>query len=201
MAHAANARSVLVSPRALKAGEMVGQYEVLAPLGGGGMGVVYKVRRGDGVFVRKILTSYFFEGAGVSGRQREHHMRAVGEFLPARTLAHPNIVQELAFDVWPELTCGYPYIVMEYVDGRDICSWRGEVGPSLRRICNVLGQVADALGHMHRQGFIHRDIKAGNILVRRGKDEPVIIDLGVARHEALPPVTERVEIIGTKTHY
>jgi serine/threonine protein kinase len=201
MTPAANARPVLVSPRALKVGEIVGQYEILAPLGGGGMGAVYKVRRGEGIFVLKILTSYFFDGVGASGKQREQHMRAVSEFLPARVLAHPNIVRQLSFDVWPDLTSGYPYIVMEYVDGRDICSWRVEAAPSLRRICGVLRQVADALGHMHAQGFIHRDLKDANLLVRRGKDEAVVIDLGVARHEALPPVTEQAAIIGTKTHY
>ncbi len=194
-------RPIAVHPSALKPGELVGQYEVLEKLGEGGMGCVYKVKRGEGVYVLKILTSCFLDDAVVSDDQREYRLRADREFFAIRSLDHANILRAYAFERWPELHRGWPYIVTEFIDGLDVCRWREEAQPSLRRICAVLAKAADALAHVHRVGLFHRDLKAPNILVRRDGEEPVLIDLGIARHVALEPVTVHSETIGTSTHF
>ena len=194
-------RHIAVHPSALKPGELVGQYEVLEKLGEGGMGCVYKVKRGEGVYVLKILTSCFLDDAVVSDDQREYRLRADREFFAIRSLDHANVLRAYAFERWPELHRGWPYIVTEFVDGLDVCRWREEAQPSLRRICAVLAKVADALAHVHREGLFHRALKAPNILVRRKGEEPVLIDLGIARHVALEPVTVHSETIGTSTHF
>jgi hypothetical protein len=194
-------RPIAVHPSALKPGELVGQYGILEKLGEGGMGCVYKVKRGEGVYVLKILTSCFLDDAVVSDDQREYRLRADREFFAIRSLDHANVLRAYAFERWPELHRGWPYIVTEFVDGLDVCGWREEAQPSLRRICAVLAKVADALAHVHREGLFHRDLKAPNILVRREGEEPVLIDLGIARHVALEPVTACAETIGTSTHF
>jgi len=184
----------------LKAGDHIGQYEIVEPVGFGGYGSVYKVKQGEGVYVLKLLTTTFLDDAVISDDQHEARLRADREFFALRSLDHPNVMKAYAFERWPELTRGWPYIVTEYVDGEDLEAWCEKEEPSLRRICSVLAKVAGALAHVHAAGLFHRDVKAGNVLVRRGADEPVLIDLGLVRNAGRSELTAGGLVMGTKTH-
>ena len=140
----------------LAAGTMLGPYEILAPIGAGGMGEVYKARdtrlnRTVAIKVSKVAFSERFER----------------ETLAIAALNHPNVAQ--IYDV------GDHYIVMEYIDGQPARS-PGDV----RKVLDAAVQIADGLAAAHSAGFIHRDLKPGNILVTRD-GRVKILDFGLAK--------------------
>jgi serine/threonine protein kinase len=164
----------------LKPGTQLGPYEVLGPLGAGGMGVVYKAHdpRLHRTVAIKVATARF------GGRfKREAHAIAA--------LNHPNICT--LYDVGPN------YLVMEYVDGHPL------KGPlPLPDFLRYAVQIADALHAAHRQGIVHRDLKPANILVSKAGVK--LLDFGLAKIAAKPEdktetgVTAGGTVIGT-LHY
>ena len=149
----------------------LGNYELLAKLGQGAMGAVYKARQesmGRDVAIKVLPRS-------LAGNKEFIH-RFLQEARAAGRLSHPNIVTgfDAGFDD------GYYYLAMEYVDGRGL----GEVvadGPLEEAEVLRLGiQVADALEHAHAAGIIHRDVKPDNILLSSG-GQAKLCDLGLAR--------------------
>lgn len=149
-------------------GERLGPYELLAPLGTGGMGEVWKA---NDTRLRRVV-AIKFPSARFSERF-EREARAIA------ALNHPNVAQ--IYDV------GDDYIVMEYVDGVP-------VGPSedVRSVLNVAVQMADGLAAAHRAGFIHRDLKPGNVLLSRD-GRVKILDFGLAKRAASESGTEATE--------
>jgi eukaryotic-like serine/threonine-protein kinase len=139
----------------LSAGDKVGPHEILAPLGAGGMGEVYKARdtRLDRIVAIKISRNKFDE-------RFEREARAVA------ALNHPHICQ--LYDIGPD------YLVMEYVEGQPI---RGPM--PVEQALRYAEQIADALDQAHRKGIIHRDLKPANILVT--KQEIKLLDFGLAK--------------------
>ncbi len=150
----------------------VGNYEILDRLGSGGMGTVFKARhrRMKRVVALKVLSR---EASG-SERFLQRFQREVETIA---RLTHPNIV--MAFDA-DEADCG-PFLVMEYVNGRDLASEVAAVGRlSIGAALDRLLQAARGLEYAHAQGIVHRDIKPGNILI--DVDGVVkVADLGLAR--------------------
>jgi len=127
----------------LSAGEKRGPYEILAPIGAGGMGEVYKARdtRLDRIVAIKISKEQF-------SQRFETEARAVA------ALNHPNICH--LYDVGPD------YLVMEYIEGTPL------KGPlALERAVEYAGQILDALDAAHQKGITHRDLKPANILVTK----------------------------------
>ena len=150
----------------------IGGYEVLDRLGAGGMGTVYKARhrRMKRVVALKVLSKQVAAGGTFADRfQREVETIA--------RLSHPNVV--MAFDAG-ESDAG-PYLVMEFVDGRDFASEVSGGGPlPIPDAVDRILQAARGLEYAHARGIVHRDIKPGNIL--RDKDGVVkVADLGLAR--------------------
>jgi len=135
----------------------LGEYELLAKLGEGGMGAVYKARqtRLDKIVAIKVLPKERTENAQARARF-EREMKAVGR------VSHPNIVQAHdARDIE-----GTTVLVMEYVDGLDL----GEVVRRLGRLgvadaCAIIYQAALGLQGVHENGLVHRDIKPSNIML------------------------------------
>ena len=161
----------------------LGEYELGAALGAGGMGEVFAARhRGSGLDVAvKVLTA---EGAREwsFGAALELELRAVA------LLDHPNIVQLLDFGTVPpghDLAEGSPYLVLERIHGGPLraaeTTWEG----TRRQLLAIL----DGLAHAHARGLIHRDLKPGNLLVRRGT--PVLADFGLAALRADHRVLEQ----------
>jgi serine/threonine-protein kinase len=150
----------------------IGNYEILDKLGAGGMGTVFKARhrRMKRVVALKVLSR---EVAG-SGKFADRFQREVETIA---RLSHPNIV--MAFDA-DECEAG-PFLVMEFVNGRDLASEVEKAGPlSAADAVDRILQAARGLEYAHGQGIIHRDIKPGNIL--RDVDGVVkVADLGLAR--------------------
>jgi tetratricopeptide (TPR) repeat protein len=154
----------------LKAGTRLGPYEIVARIGTGGMGEVYRARdtRLHRPVAIKILHRTFTSPAARERFQRE--ARA------ASALNHPNIC--VIYDVGE--ADGLPYLVMELLDGRTL---RERIGTKPLHIPEALAlsiQVADALDAAHSQGIVHRDIKPDNIFVT-DRGHAKVLDFGLAR--------------------
>jgi Tol biopolymer transport system component/predicted Ser/Thr protein kinase len=162
----------------LTAGERLGPYEVLALIGAGGMGEVWKARdtRLDRVVAIKVSQERFSD-------RFEREARAVA------ALNHPRICT--LHDVGPN------YLVMEYVEGTPL------KGPlPLEKAVEYAGQILDALDAAHQKSIIHRDLKPANILVT--KQGIKLLDFGLAKHAAplkevdvTRALTNQGQILGT----
>src|SRR5262245_24909621 len=150
----------------------IGNYQVLDRLGAGGMGTVFKARhrRMKRVVALKVLS----RAAGTDDTFVQRFQREV-EVISR--LSHPNIV--MAFDA-DEAEVGH-FLVMEFVDGRDLASEVQRSGPlPVPAALDVILQAARGLEYAHAQGIIHRDIKPANLLREPGGLVKVT-DLGLAR--------------------
>jgi serine/threonine protein kinase len=187
-----------VNPCYLDRGTRVGAYEIVDQIDAtGGFGCVWKVRRDGRVFALKMGRQRL---AGLDAEDRLHYEERLDREIAAlKTVHHTNIVRVHSFDWWPGIDSGFPYLVMDYVEGLQLYDWQAEVTPSLERICSVFERLASAIEHMHGLGVYHRDLKSQNILVR-ANGEPVIVDFGIARPRVALNVTQAATI-GTITHY
>ena len=167
--------------------ERFGRYQILAELGRGSMGVVYKARD------PKINRIVAIKTVSLSGQppdeQPGYCERFFREAEAAGRLSHPGIVT--IFDVGEEGETRAPYIVMEYVSGQSLdtmLSWPAGKLP-LRTALQLVQEVAEALDWAHGQGVVHRDLKPANILVTEA-GHAKIADFGVAKlnlaHLTLP---------------
>jgi serine/threonine protein kinase len=175
---------------------VIGNYLVLDRLGAGGMGTVFKARhqRMKRVVALKVLSR--------DVAKSEHFVqRFQREVEAVARLNHPNIV--MAYDA-DEAAVGH-FLVMEFVDGRDLATTVQERGPlPVPEAVECILQAARALDYAHRQGIIHRDIKPANLL-RDVSGVVKVADLGLARfNDALgkPPddmgaLTQAGTIMGT----
>jgi Tol biopolymer transport system component/predicted Ser/Thr protein kinase len=162
----------------LSVDDKLGPYQILAQIGVGGMGEVYKAtdtRLGRVVAV-KVSSERFSD-------RFEHEARAIA------ALNHPHICQ--LYDVGPN------YLVMEFVDGEPL---RGPL--PLEKAIEYAGQILDALDAAHRKGLTHRDLKPANILVT--KQGVKLLDFGLAKHSAplsetdvTRALTQQGQIVGT----
>lgn len=153
------------------------KYEILAKLGVGGMGVVYKVRHltFNELYAVKIVNET------ISG-DTNFLQRFQKEAVVTRKLRHPNAVRVDDFDYTDD---GRPFIVMELVEGKNIGEVLQSEGPlRIPRAIHIARQVAQALGMAHKLGIVHRDIKPGNILLttdEQGQETAKVLDFGIAK--------------------
>lgn len=183
----------------LPPGTKLGPYEIVAPLGAGGMGEVFRGRdtRLDRAVAIKILTQGIADTPEVRLRF-EREARAVS------SLNHPHICA--LYDVGHQ--DGIEYLVMEYIEGETLAARiaRGPLPtPDLLRYAS---QIADALDKAHRQGIVHRDLKPGNVML--AKSGAKLLDFGLAKGGGIlqggdiassptvsQPLTTRGTIVGT----
>jgi len=148
------------------------RYRVLALLGAGGMGAVYKAehRLMERVVALKVMNRAVVGSAATVERFRR-------EFRASALLSHPNIVP--GYDA--EQAGDVHFLVMEYVEGTDLARWVAERGPlPVTEACDYIRQAARGLQHAHEHGMIHRDIKPHNLM--RTLDGTIkILDFGLAR--------------------
>ncbi|MFN0101734.1 MAG: serine/threonine-protein kinase, partial [Bryobacteraceae bacterium] len=139
---------------ALQPGDKLGPYEVLAPIGAGGMGEVYKARdtRRDRSVAVKVLPDHIEKREDLRARF-EREARAVA------SLNHPHICT--LHDIGPG------YMVMELIEGESIAARIEKGSIPLDQGLKFAAQIADALDRAHRAGVTHRDVKPQNIMLTR----------------------------------
>jgi hypothetical protein len=160
-----------------------GRYQILKPLGRGGMGSVFMVER---VSDRKKLALKLLSGA-TSG---EDAARFTREAEISARMTHPNLVK--LFDVGLSGS-GAPYIVMELVEGGSLEDERHRFGDVLWAL-PILSEIIHGLAALHAANIVHRDLKPSNVLLtlHEGKLKPKIADFGISRYEDLNKPKERL---------
>ena len=185
----------------ITAGSRLGPYEVLSPIGAGGMGEVYRARdtRLERTVAVKVLPQHLSASAEV--RQRfEREAKTISQ------LSHPHICA--LHDVGNQ--DGVEYLVMEYLEGETLADRVGRGPLPLEQTLRYGIEIADALDKAHRQGIVHRDLKPGNVMLT--KSGVKLLDFGLAKAvqapvqpsgmTALPtvassPLTQEGTILGT----
>lgn len=183
----------------LVSGTKLGPYEIVGPLGAGGMGEVYRGRdtRLERTVAIKILPAHLSNDP-VRKQRFEREAKTIS------SLNHPHIC--VLHDVGHQ--DGIDYLVMECVEGETLAK-RLEKGPlPVDQVTKLGAQIADALDKAHRAGIVHRDLKPGNIMLTATGGK--LLDFGLARPAkvlvsgatltvAVPtsPVTEEGTIVGT----
>lgn len=154
------------------AGELVGAYRLLTPIGFGGMGTVWLAERSDGRFAREVAVkfpNFAFAGHG------EERFRREGSIV-AR-LAHPRIAQLLDAGVTP---AGQPFLVLEHVAGKPIDRHCDDCTLDITARLRLVLEVVDAVAHAHANLVVHRDLKPSNVLVTPGGTVK-LLDFGIAK--------------------
>jgi eukaryotic-like serine/threonine-protein kinase len=160
----------------LRTGEQTGPYEVIAAVGAGGMGEVFKAR--DTRLGRMVaLKALPADKLGDPARRQ----RFLQEAQAASALNHPNIIT--VYD-WLEHS-GNHFLVMEYVPGKTLDQLIPAKGMRVTEALKYAVQIADALAKAHAAGIIHRDIKPSNIMVAE-QGRVKVLDFGLAKLEELP---------------
>jgi serine/threonine-protein kinase len=173
-----------------KVGQKIGKYEIVAELGQGGMGVVYKARD---PFIGRLVALKTVTPELLSNP--EILTRFYREAQSAGTLQHPNIVT--IYDLGE--ADGRPYIAMEFIEGenlQNIINRRARI--PLAAKLKLMQQVCEGLGHAHKHGLVHRDMKPANILVTNDGIVKVV-DFGVVHWESTN-LTQAGAFLGT-IHY
>ena len=151
----------------------IGAYEVMEPIGRGGMGVVVKAF--DPALNRYVALKVLASELAHNASARRRFAR---EAQAAAAVVHDHVVPIYAVDG----TGPIPYLVMAYIPGRSLQERIDETGPlEVREILRIGMQTAAGLAAAHAQGLVHRDIKPANILLENGVERVRITDFGLAR--------------------
>src|SRR5215467_2963938 len=159
----------------LASGTKLGPYQVVGPIGAGGMGEVYRARdtRLDRCVALKILPAHFSCSPELQSRfERE-----------ARTLSsvsHPHICH--LYDVGSQ--SGIDFLVMELLEGETLASRLRKGALPCNEVFKVGTEIADALASAHRLGLVHRDLKPSNIMLT--KTGAKLMDFGLAKPAVTP---------------
>jgi serine/threonine protein kinase/tetratricopeptide (TPR) repeat protein len=174
-----------------------GKYCILAPIGRGGMGVVYSAERlslGDTVAVKLLLPS----------EQPGSRARFLREARAAARIRHPSVVQ--VFD-YGDPEGGTPYIVMELLEGLTLAEELRKAGPfTVERSLSVFADICAAVEAGHRRGVVHRDLKPNNVILARTDDGGgmvKVLDFGIASlagQPDAPAITGPGAVLGTYSY-
>jgi hypothetical protein len=154
----------------VRSGTRLGPYEILSPLGAGGMGEVWKARdtRLDRTVAIKVLPAALANDAHFRSRF-EREARAISQ------MNHPHICT--LHDVGD--ADGISYLVMELVDGQSLADIISRGALPMSEVLLYGSQMADALDRAHRAGIVHRDLKPGNVMITKGGVK--LLDFGLAK--------------------
>src|SRR5882762_7724451 len=166
----------------------LGQYEILAELGRGGMATVY-LAHDRKVAIKVLAPALLLMGEGMVERFKR-------EARTAAALSHPHIIPIYAVKESEHVL----YFVMKYVQGRALDTVIRDVGTlPIPMVQTILAQVGDALGYAHRHGVIHRDIKSANIMLDED-GRAVVTDFGIAKVVQAEGLTMTGVTVGTPTY-
>jgi eukaryotic-like serine/threonine-protein kinase len=184
--------------RTITALQRIGPYRLIRSIGEGGMGTVFLAHQDAPVsrtVAIKVIRSAF--------SRAEDRLRFQAEQQAMARLQHPNVAQMFEAGATEE---GYPYFVMEWLDGEDITDFCEKRSLSIEKRLELFINVCDGVQHAHQKSLVHRDLKPSNILVVEidGRPVPKIIDFGVAKalDDPLVDVTAPTEdgIVGTPAY-
>jgi Tol biopolymer transport system component/predicted Ser/Thr protein kinase len=173
----------------IQPGQHLGPYQIVSPIGAGGMGEVYKARdtRLDRTVAIKVLPAHLAD----QGEVRERFER---EAKAIASLNHPHICT--LYDTGRQE--GTDFLVMEYLEGETLAARLLKGSLPLDQVLRYAIEIADALDKAHRKGITHRDLKPGNIMLT--KDGTKLLDFGLAKlKEAAAPV-ESISQMPTVSH-
>ncbi len=162
------------NPWRFSPGEVIAaqRYRILGPLGGGGVGEVYKAH--DQIMDQDVALKFLARGPGGGDPACS---RFVSEVATAREVAHPNVVK--VYDIG-QLADGEVFISMEFIDGEDLASLlraHGRLSPE--KTVQIARELCAGLGASHDHGVLHRDLKPSNIMID-GDGHVHIADFGIA---------------------
>jgi serine/threonine protein kinase/tetratricopeptide (TPR) repeat protein len=165
-----------------------GRYEILALLGQGAMGAVYKAKDTelDRWVAIKVIQPMLVSSPAILRRFKQ-------ELILARQITHKNVIR--IFDIGE--TDGMKFITMEYVDGGDLKSViveQGKIPPE--EAMNIVRQICHALQAAHAEGVVHRDLKPQNIMMDQN-GRVVVMDFGIAHSQESPSMTMTGALMGT----
>jgi non-specific serine/threonine protein kinase/serine/threonine-protein kinase len=156
-----------------RVGTRIGPWKLVREVGRGGMGIVWEAERDDREYEArvaiKLLATQHVSEAGAARFREERQILA--------RLDHPNIARLIDAGTSPD---GYPYLVMDFVEGRPLDAWCDSRHADLPDRLRLFLVVCDAVEYAHRHLVIHRDLKPANILVT-ADGVPKLLDFGIAR--------------------
>jgi eukaryotic-like serine/threonine-protein kinase len=155
-------------------GTRLGAFVIEAPLGVGGMGLVFRARQESPsrpVAIKVMRTPF---------DSRSMTRRFTREAAALARLQHPGIAQVYSAGVDSVAGRAVPYLAMELAEGSSLDAYLREVRPSVRVRAELIARVAEAVAHAHQRGVIHRDLKPANIIVG-AEGTPKVLDFGIAR--------------------
>lgn len=153
-------------------GRRLGAFELVEPIGSGGMASVYLGRRADRQFEQRVAVKILSERLRATG----HRDRFLRERQILADLEHPGIARIIDGGMTEE---DRPYLVMEYVAGTSIERYCDAAGLAPERRVELILKACAAVGYAHGRGLVHLDLKPGNILINES-GEPKLLDFGIA---------------------
>ncbi len=170
---AVDLKATVPAPKPLLEGRRVGVYQIIAEIGHGGMGEVYRSVRADGQYTKEVAVKLIRGGL--------HTASVIERFRSERqilaSLEHPNIAQLLDGGTNDD---GIPYLVMELIEGKPIDQYCDERELAITERLQLFRQVCLPVQYAHQRLVIHRDIKPSNVLVTND-GVPKLLDFGVAK--------------------
>ncbi len=158
----------------MQAGDRLGAWTLLRPLGEGGMGRVFLAERSDGHYQQQAAIKLLLGWSGAEALARLTSERQI-----LARLNHPHIAKLLDGGTTPT---GQPYLVMEYADGDTIDAWCAQQQASMETRLALFASICEAVAQAHRHLVIHCDIKPANVLVN-AEGRAMLVDFGIARLE------------------
>jgi eukaryotic-like serine/threonine-protein kinase len=155
------------------AGQTIGAYTLVSPLGQGGMGTVWRAQRSDGRF--EGLAAVKLLNAELLGHSGEERFKREGAFLSR--LTHPHIARLLDAGLSP---VGQPYLVLEHVAGAHIDQHCDQRRLGIESRLRLFLDVLEAVAHAHASLIVHRDLKPSNVLVS-ADGQVKLLDFGIAK--------------------
>jgi WD40 repeat protein len=155
----------------LPTGSMLGDYELIAKLAQGGMGVVYKARQ---ISLNRIVALKTIKGGAFASDREIRLFQSEAEAVAA--LDHPGIVPILEIGAQN----GLRYYSMKLIDGFNLQECRNRFYDQPRSIAHLVAQIGEAIHHAHLRGVLHRDLKPANILID-SQNQPHVVDWGLAK--------------------
>jgi tRNA A-37 threonylcarbamoyl transferase component Bud32 len=169
----------------------IGDYELLAEIARGGMGIVYKARQ---LSLNRIVALKMIRANRIASEEDITRFHAEAE--AAANLDHPNITP--IFEVGEHT--GQPYFSMKLIEGTNLGESLSEFRGDLHRAVTVLAKVARAVHHAHECGVLHRDLKPSNILLD-ARGEPFVTDFGLAKRlDNDSALTTTGAVVGTPSY-